>query len=141
MATNSLLGVVRHLRRHALRQDRAALADGALLEAFVTRRDHAAFEELLRRFPDFENASAAQLYIGQSYAEEKKLAEADSVYQLVVKNYPKSSDAPTALYKFGLSRLSQGKTADGKAALQQVVREYPRSPEAELAEGRLKNIK
>jgi tol-pal system protein YbgF len=99
------------------------------------------FEELLRRYPDFENASAAQLYIGQSYAEDKRVVEADSVYQLVVRTYPKSVDAPTALFKFGLSRLAQGKTAEARAALQQVVREYPRSPEAELAEGRLKNIK
>jgi tol-pal system protein YbgF len=101
----------------------------------------AGFEELLRRYPDFENAAAAQLYIGMSYSDEKRVAESDSVYQLVLKTYPKSNDAPTALYKFGLSRLAQGKNADARAALQQVLREYPRSPEAELAESRLKTIK
>jgi len=99
------------------------------------------FEELLRRYPDFENASTAQLYIGQSYAEEKRTIEADSVYRLVVKTYPKSVDAPTALYKWALSRLLQGKPAEARDALQQVVREYPRSPEAELAADRLKTIK
>jgi len=107
--------------------------------SFVAARS--GFEELLRRYPDFENASAAQLYIGMSYAEEKRVAEADSVYQLVVKAYPKSVDASTALYKYGLSRLSQSKSAEAKAALQQVIREYPRSPEAELAADRLKTIK
>ncbi len=99
------------------------------------------FEELLRRYPEFEQASAAQLYIGQSYAEERRTAEADSVYSLVVVNHPKSPDAPTALYKYGLSRLSQGKAAEARTALQRVVRDYPRSPEAELATDRLKSIK
>lgn len=107
--------------------------------SFGTAR--AGFEELLRRYPDFEQASAAQLYIGQSYAEERRTAEADSVYSLVVVTYPRSPDAPTALYKYGLSRLSQGKSAEARTALQRVVRDYPRSPEAELATDRLKSIK
>lgn len=101
----------------------------------------AGFEELLRRYPDFEEASAAQLYIGQSYAEERRTADADSVYALVVTRYPRSKDAPTALYKYGLSQLSQGKKAAARAALQRVVREYPQSTEAELAGDRLKTIK
>jgi len=101
----------------------------------------AGFEELLRRYPDFEEASAAQLYVGQSYAEERRIAEADSVYALVVTKYPRSKDAPTALYKYGLSQLSQGKKAAARAALQRVVREFPSSTEAELAGDRLKTIK
>jgi tol-pal system protein YbgF len=100
----------------------------------------AGFEELLRRYPDFEEASAAQLYIAQSYAEERRTAEADSVYALVVTRYPRSRDAPTALYKYGLSQLAQGKTAAARSALQRVVREYPNSTEAELARDRLRTI-
>lgn len=99
------------------------------------------FEELLRRYPEFEEASAAQLYIGQSYAEEKRTAEADSVYGLVVTKYPRSKDAPTALYKYGLSQLSQGKTAAARAALQRVAREFPASTEAELARSRLQTLR
>ncbi|MEX2153502.1 MAG: tetratricopeptide repeat protein [Gemmatimonadaceae bacterium] len=101
----------------------------------------AGFEELLRRFPEFEEASAAQLYIGQSYAEEKRTAEADSVYGLVVTKYPRSKDAPTALYKYGLSQLSQGKTAAARVALQRVVREFPLSTEADLARSRLQTLR
>jgi len=101
----------------------------------------AGFEELLRRYPNFEEASAAQLYIGQSYADEKRTTEADSVYTLVVNRYPKSKDAPTALYKYGLSQLAQGRRAAARAALQRVVREFPQSTEAELAGDRLKTIK
>ena len=101
----------------------------------------AGFEELLRRYPEFEEASAAQLYIAQSYADEKRTAEADSVYGLVVQRYRTSKDAPTALYKYGLSQLSQGKTAQARTALQRVVREYPSSTEAELARERLRTMR
>lgn len=101
----------------------------------------AGFEDLLRRYPDFEEASAALLYIGQSFAEERRIAEADSVYGLVVSRYPRSKDAPTALYKYGISQLNQSKTAAGRTALQRVVREYPSSTEAELARDRLRTIR
>jgi tol-pal system protein YbgF len=101
----------------------------------------AGFEELLKQYPDFEEASAAQLHIAQSYAEERRTAEADSVYGLVVRKYPRSKDAPTALYKYGLSQLSQGRTAAARAALQRVVREFPSSTEAELARDRLRTLR
>jgi len=101
----------------------------------------AGFEELLRRYPTFEEASAAQLYIGQSYEQERRTADADSVYSLVVTKYPRSKDAPTALYKYGLSQLAQGKRTAARAALQRLVREYPQSTEAELAGDRLKTIR
>jgi len=49
MATVAVNTVVRHLRRTALRQDVASLTDGELLQAYVGRRDEAAFEALVRR--------------------------------------------------------------------------------------------
>ena len=101
----------------------------------------AGFEELLRQYPDFDQASMALLYIGQSWAQENRTAEADSVYALVVTQYPRSPDAATALYKYGISQLNQGKTAAGRAALNRVIRDFPSSTEAELAADRLKTIR
>ena len=101
----------------------------------------AGFEELLRLYPDFEEASAAQLYIGQAFADEKRTAQADSVYGVVVSKYPRSKDAATALYKYGISQAQQGKTAAARTAFQRIVREYPSSTEAELAADRLKTLK
>jgi putative CocE/NonD family hydrolase len=49
MAIDQPRGAVHHLRRVALLRDSAALTDGQLLEGFVTRRDEAAFEALVRR--------------------------------------------------------------------------------------------
>jgi RNA polymerase sigma factor (sigma-70 family) len=49
MATNALNRVIQHLRRAALRHVGATLTDGELLERYVTQRDDAAFEALMRR--------------------------------------------------------------------------------------------
>lgn len=107
--------------------------------SYATAR--AGFDELLRRYPEFEEASKAQLYVAQTYADEQRTAEADSVYSLVVVRYRTSPDAATALYKYGLSQLAQGRTAAGRSALQRVVRDYPSSIEAELARDRLRTIR
>jgi tol-pal system protein YbgF len=100
----------------------------------------AGFEEFLRKYPDDENASAALMYIAQTFAEEKpaRTAEADSVYLLVVKRYPKSKDAATSLFKYGTSLDRQKKAAAARQVYQQVIKEYPNSVEAELAAGRLR---
>jgi tol-pal system protein YbgF len=99
------------------------------------------FQELLAKYPTFEEAPSAQLYIGQSFAEEKNAAAADSVYQLVVGKYPKSKAAPTALYKFALSLIAQKKTEPAKVALNRIVKEYPNSDEASLARDLLRTTK
>jgi tol-pal system protein YbgF len=99
------------------------------------------FEELLRRYPNFESASTAQLHVGSCYETEKKYAEADSVYLVVVSKYPRTSDAPTALFKHAMLRQRANKNADAREALQKLIREYPRSVEAEFAATRLPNIK
>src|SRR5262245_42633683 len=49
MANDPMSGVVRHLRRAALLQDAGGMTDGQLLECFLTRREGAAVEALLRR--------------------------------------------------------------------------------------------
>ncbi len=49
MATRALGTVLHHLRRTLLRHDEASHSDGALLEAFLTQRDAAAFEALMHR--------------------------------------------------------------------------------------------
>src|SRR5207248_6687837 len=49
MPTGQSNGLVRQLRRAALLRDAAGLSDADLLRSFVTRRDEAAFEALVRR--------------------------------------------------------------------------------------------
>jgi len=99
------------------------------------------FQELVDKYPKFEEAPSAQLYIGQSFAEEKNTAAADSVYQLVATKYPKSKAAPTALYKYALSLIAQKNTAPAKTALNRIVKDYPNSDEASLARDLLRTTK
>jgi len=49
MATSQTSGVIQHLRRSVLLQDGAGLTDGQLLEDYVSRREQAALEALVRR--------------------------------------------------------------------------------------------
>jgi tol-pal system protein YbgF len=96
------------------------------------------FELLLTTYPNYENASAALLHVGDAYKGERNLAAADSVYQLVVDRYPKTADAPTALYRRGRILWDNNKKADARVIFSQLVRDYPRSDEADLAKTLLK---
>src|ERR1700687_3261978 len=49
MATGQLTGVLRHLRRATLLAEGAAQSDGELLERYLSERDDAAFEAILKR--------------------------------------------------------------------------------------------
>src|SRR5947209_16451782 len=49
MTRNTPTPLLEDLRQSLLRQDGADLGDGELLESFITRRDEAAFEALVRR--------------------------------------------------------------------------------------------
>jgi tol-pal system protein YbgF len=101
----------------------------------------AAFQELLERYPNFDEAPRAQLNIAESFAAEKNVAAADSVYQLVASKYPKSSAAPTALYKYGVSLNAQKKTTAARGALNKLIKDYPSSDEVGLARDLLKTIR
>jgi tol-pal system protein YbgF len=99
------------------------------------------FQDLLEKYPTFEEAPTAQLYIGQSFAEEKNTTAADSVYQLVATKYPQSKAAPTALYKYALSLIAQKKNPQARTILSRIVKDYPNSDEASLARDLLRTTK
>jgi tol-pal system protein YbgF len=99
------------------------------------------FQDLLNRYPTFEDAPTAQLFIGQSLAEEKNVTAADSVYQLVVSKYPQSKAASTALYKYALSLVAQKKNPAARASLNRILKDYPNSDEASLARDLLRTVR
>ena len=98
------------------------------------------FEELLRNYPNSDDAPEAMLYIAETYAAERNQVAADSVYGLVVQRYPSSPKAATALYKRAVSFRAAGRTAQARAAFDRVVKEYPRSDEATLAREQLRTL-
>ncbi len=99
------------------------------------------FEELLRSYPTTDDAPEAMVYIAETYAAERNLAAADSVYALVIQKYPRSPRAATAWYKRALAMKSAGQTAAARAAFERIIREYPRSDEAALAREQLRSIR
>lgn len=101
-------------------------------QSYSTARE--AFQELLRLYPNDENAPAAQLGIADTYAVEGRVAEADSTNRLVIDRYKSSAAAPTAMYRLGLSLSRQGKKGDARVMMTTLRREYPRSDEAEFAQ-------
>src|SRR5205823_5512298 len=111
---------------------RAQLQSGACAVA------RSGFEQLLAAYPKFEDAAAAELYIGQSYQCDGNPAAADSVYRLIVTTYPKSASAPTAMYRRGEALWKANKKNEARQILQAVVKNYPRSDAAALAAGLLK---
>jgi tol-pal system protein YbgF len=94
------------------------------------------FEEILRTYPNSDEAPLAQLQIGVAFEGERNQAGADSVYQLVVERYPKTGAAPTALYKRGMLLWSTNKT-EARRLFRRVVTEYPGADESQLAKGML----
>jgi tol-pal system protein YbgF len=98
------------------------------------------FEELLRSYPQSEDAPEAMVYIAETYAAERNAAAADSVYALVVDRYPTSPKAATALYKRALAFRTAGKTTAARAAFDRIVREHPGSDEATLAREQLRTL-
>lgn len=98
------------------------------------------FEELLRSYPQSEDAPEATVYIAESYAAERNQVAADSVYALVVRRYPASPRAATALYKRALLMRAAGRASQARTALEQVVRDYPQSDEATLAREQLRTL-
>lgn len=93
----------------------------------------AAFEELIRLYPNSDLAPEGQYYLGEAYASDGKTAQADSAFEGVIAKYPKAPKASTALYKLALSLARQGRKADARARMDQVVRVYPASDDAVLA--------
>ena len=98
------------------------------------------FEELLRSYPQSDDAPEALVYIAETYAAERNVVAADSVYGLVVDRYPASPKAATALYKRAVALRAAGRSSPARTAFERVVREYPRSDEASLAREQLRTM-
>jgi tol-pal system protein YbgF len=113
----------------------ATLYDAAMSQlqngSFHTART--GFELLLTTYPNYENASAAMLHVGDAYKGERNLPAADSVYQLVVDRFPRSAEAPQALYRRGRILWDADKKPEARVIFARLVKDYPRSDEADLA--------
>jgi tol-pal system protein YbgF len=99
------------------------------------------FDALLKAFPTSTAAAEAQFFIGESYANENKLAEAISAYSLVIQNHPKSPFVPDAYYKRGLAQENAGQADAARASYEAAVKNHPDSDGANLARQGLDRLK
>jgi tol-pal system protein YbgF len=102
------------------------------------RTARSSFDQLLTSYPTSDQASLAQLRVGDAYKGEGNLSAADSVYLLVATKYPKSPEAPTALYGRGRLLWEANKRGEARVVLNRLIREYPNADEVDLAKNLLK---
>jgi tol-pal system protein YbgF len=98
------------------------------------------FESYLRAFPKSTRAHEAQLYIGESYAWEKKDMDAVTAYDRLITNYPGSPSVPTAYYKRGLAFERLGEPARARESYEAVIKQFPDSQQATLAKARFESL-
>jgi tol-pal system protein YbgF len=102
------------------------------------RTARSSFDQLLTSYPNSDQASLAQLRVGDAYKSEGNTTAADSVYQLVATKYPKSPEAPTALYSRGRLLWEANKRGEARVVLNRLIRDYPNADEVDLAKNLLK---
>src|SRR6516225_7842979 len=95
--------VVRHLRLAALRHDGAGPTDGELVQAYVSERDHAAFEGLVRRH--------GGMVLGVCRRVLRNLADAEDAFQatfLVLVRKAASIRSPSAVgnWLYGVAHIT-----------------------------------
>jgi len=102
------------------------------------RTARSSFDQLLTSYPTYEQASLAQLRVGDAYKGEGNMAAADSVYVVVATKYPKSPEAPTALYSHGRLLWEANKRGEARIVLNRLIKDYPNADEVELAKNLMK---
>ncbi|MGQ9659098.1 MAG: tol-pal system protein YbgF [Thermochromatium sp.] len=97
----------------------------------------AAFNELLRRYPQGQYADSVRYWLGETYYVLREYPAALTEYERLIEFSPTSVKVPGALLKIGLIRYEQGEIEQARATLERVIRDYPNSTEAKLARDRL----
>lgn len=86
--------------------------------------------DLLTRYPSHSLASAAQLWIGEAYYQQRDYQQALIELRRVSEAYPRSPHVADALLKTGLCQRALGDRSAATAAWEQVVRDHPGSAAA-----------
>jgi tol-pal system protein YbgF len=116
-------------------QARKAFNAGKLEEA------RQGFEELIKQYPQSNNADNAQFWIGETYYREKWFEKAILEYQKVIEQYPEGNKVPASRLKQGLAFSNLGDNTNARLILQELIKKNPQSNEAKIAEKKLKKLK
>ena len=99
------------------------------------------FEELIRYYPNSQNADNAQFWIGETFFREKLYEKSILEYQKVIEKYPKGNKVPAALLKQGYAFQSLGDKVNSRLIFEELVRKHPSTIEAKAASDKLKELR
>lgn len=94
----------------------------------------AAFERLVREYPESVLVEETEFFIGDSFFLAKDFDGAITKYQRFLQKYPESALRVSALFRIGSSHFQQGDYVEARAHFQSVIDRYPRDFFAPLAQ-------
>ena len=97
----------------------------------------AAFQSFLATYPDSQQVSSAQYWIGNAYYALRDYKTAIAAQQKVLTSWPNSAKAPDALLNIASSQAEMGDTRAARETLQALLKKYPGTQAADQAKQRL----
>ncbi|MEW6324593.1 MAG: tol-pal system protein YbgF [Nitrospirota bacterium] len=99
------------------------------------------FEQFLQQYSSSILVPHALYWLGESNFSNKQYAKAVEVFDQLIQRYPKHEKMPAAMLKNGLAHLEIGDKVQASQVLKRLVANYPTSEEANVAKGRLAEIR
>ena len=97
----------------------------------------AAFQSFLAGYPNSQQVSSAQYWIGNAYYALRDYKTAIAAQQKVLASWPDSAKAPDALLNIASCQAELGETRAARETLQALVKKYPGTQAADQAKQRL----
>jgi tol-pal system protein YbgF len=97
----------------------------------------AAFQGFLATYPDSQQVSSAQYWIGNAYYALRDYKMAIAAQQKLLASWPTSAKAPDALLNIASCQAEMGEAKAARETLQMLLKKYPGTQAAEQAKQRL----
>jgi len=97
----------------------------------------AAFQSFLASYPDSQQVSNAQYWIGNAYYELRDYKTAIAAQQKVLASWPGSAKAPDAMLNIASCQAAMNDNKGARETLQSLLKKYPGTPAADQAKQRL----
>jgi tol-pal system protein YbgF len=97
----------------------------------------AAFQGFLATYPESQQVSSAQYWIGNAYYALRDYKMAIAAQQKLLTSWPDSAKAPDALLNIASSQSEMGEPRTARETLQALIKKYPGTPAADQAKQRL----
>jgi tol-pal system protein YbgF len=97
----------------------------------------AAFQSFLTTYPNSQQVSSAQYWIGNAYYALRDYKTAIAAQQKLLTSWPDSAKAPDALLNIASCQAEMGEVKAARETLQSVLKKFPNTPAADQAKQRL----